>query len=337
MRLLLFLILSFCIIAIFYGIKPQSKTIERNDQNSIHDLDTVANVKDSITENIVLENDSVVILMKFLPGTDEFTPYPTEIWIKNKMTDISRLIVKSNPDSCFRREIPYLYEKDIYREYPIDSIPTILRCIPVPDKTQIIVDGSTCDFGWEATFKIDWVSGTCYVLPSNNGFVEFEGGTNNIIISSRFNDIDPDLVIWYEEFYTITPTGKIIKKVSTKNQEIENNLLLIHSEARLNITAIKLVKYQALKPKNTDEYYWGNRFDYKYISFDESIIKQLDSLVQSNPKWKKINSHYRYEEVDDVNKDYQSFLKIDINPKTKTGILYKGMFADIRNVPVFKD
>lgn len=335
MRFLLYLSCSLLLISISCGKKSGTTTISNEVLNETLENDSLKTKKDTVSESVVLENDSVIITMKQLPGTDGWTPCPTEIWINNKNTDISRLLVRSNPDSCYGRSIPYRYEKDTYRVYPIDSIPSIFRCVPVPDKTRLIVYGPTCDYGSEATFLIDWVTGKCYVLPSNDGFREFEEGTNNIIVASRFNDIDYDLVIWYEELSTINPLGKIIKKTSNKNQKIEDHLPFIHSEAGLNIPTVKLINHQTLKPRYSDEDFWGNRFDCKYVSWNENIMAELDSLVMSNPKWKKINSHYRYEDIDNDEQELKAFQKIDINPKTKTGIVYKGMYTDKRDVPHF--
>lgn len=333
MRGLLFIPLVLLLILIISSNKPNTNTMIPDLLNETEEKDSISIRKDSISEFIVLENDSVVISMKLLPCKDEWSPCPTEIWVKNKDNDISRLLVKSNPDSCYGKKIPYRYENDFQRLYPLDSIPTICRCIPIPNTTQLIIDGPTCDAGWIAAFKIDWVTGKCYVLPSNDGFKEFEDGSNNIIVASRFNDIDWELVIWYEELTTISPSGKIIKKISTKNQEIENYLPIIHSEAGLKMPVVKLVKHQTLKPKYTDEYFSGNRFDCKYDGWDENIMAELDSLVISNPKWSRINAHYQYEDLDNEDQEFKAFKKIYINSKTKTGIVYKGMFTDKRNVP----
>ena len=336
MRLLLFLPLTFLIISISCGknqVSDSSVTTDLFKEAAKKSKSDIYN--DSISQSVIFENDSIIISMKFLPTKDEWSPCQTEILTINKKTGDSKLIVKSNPDSLFGRILPYKYENDYYRIYPIDSIPTISRCIPIPQSTYLIIEGPTCDSGWMATFKIDWQKGKCYVLPSNDGFREFEKGTNNIIVASRFNDIDYDLVIWYEELSIISPNGKIIKKTSTKNQEIENHLPFLFSEIGFSVDNIKLLNHKILKSKYSDEKFWGNRFDCKFSILDESHIKELDSLVDSNTKWGKFNSHYRYEYLENSEDENKVFLMVDINPKTKTGIVYKGMFSDKRAIPSF--
>lgn len=337
MRMLLLLLLVFCFILVSWDKKPLQESFSTRLLTQIEDKGFNSFRKDTIAETLVGENDSVQLIMKFFTPADEWSPWTTEIWVKNKINNSQRLIVRSNPDSLFGSSLPYKYENDTYRSYPLDSIPTIYNCVLIPNSTKIIVDGPTCAMGWMAAFKIDWVSGKCYVLPSNDGFRNVEENTNNVVVASRFNDIDPFLAIWYEEISAITPTGKIIKKNSTKNEEIERHLPYIHSLAGLNIMAAKLLKHQTIKPKYNDEEFVCNFFEFKYTHWNDSLINAIKSLVDSNPKWRDSDSHYCYEEVDNDNMEYKRFLKIRINTQTKTGTIYTGSFSDIRNVPEFQN
>lgn len=285
-----------------------------------------------IVENTVVENDSVAITMKFFPAKDEWSPGATEVWKTNKKKGISKLLVKSNPDSLYGEVLPYKYENDSYRVYPVDSIPTIFECIPVPNTTFLILEGQTCDFGWIATFKIDWVTGQCYVLPSNNGFREFESETNNIIVASRFNDVDPLTVIWYEKLYTINHKGEIIKVRSDRNSQVESYLPDMHLDADFDVKDIKLLNLTTLRPKHPDDYFWGNKFECEYIVFNDTTVNKLEQLTKTHKDWKKEGSHYRYSNVEN-GKNENAFLWIDIDIKQKKGIVYKGMFSDERNLP----
>ena len=81
------------------------------------------------------------------PSAYEYGPYITEIWYENKISLIKKLIVRSNPD-CFGG----IVINNHYDKYPIDSIPSITKCIEEPTDGFIIVEGPTCYAGLVATF-----------------------------------------------------------------------------------------------------------------------------------------------------------------------------------------
>lgn len=278
---------------------------------------------------IISENDSIRLYQIDLPSADEYVPGSTEIWYENKVSRKKRLIVKSNP-KCYGRIVTNNYYNPIYYKYPIDSIPTISNCVLEPNRESIIVEGSTCDAGEIATFRIDLKTGICYVFPSNNGFIGFSNWSDNVIVSSKYNDVDYDLVLWYEVYYIIDSDGHIVNVVDSKDHVIEEAIPIINQEAGLGIDSVKLLHHNKLVPRFKDNSFWGNEIEYKYPKFDTSTIHTLDSLVKSDTRWEQREYGYKYFDVDF---EYGMFVTIKIDKRTHMGIITKGAFGNHRNAP----
>lgn len=272
---------------------------------------------DNGTTTVISDNDSIRLFIVNLPSPKKFFPGKTEIWHENKKTGKKHIVVKSNPE-CFGRTVSS------------DSIPSITNCVVEPYGRFIIVEGPTCDAGYMATFKVDIETGDCHILPSNYGFVGFANWSDNVIVSSKYCDIDYDLVLWYEVFYIIDSEGNIVNKMDTKVHVIEEALPFIHHEAGLELNDMKLVDYKKITPKYKDDSFWGNRFECKYLSFTDTILQDLDSLVNKSPKWAKEAGGYRFYDVD---YEYGMFMTIDIDNRTHTGIITKGAFGNRLNAP----
>ncbi len=269
------------------------------------------------TTTVISDNDSIRLYMLQLPSANEYIPCKTEIWHENKKTGKKHIVVKSNPE-CFGRTVSS------------DSIPSITNCVVEPYGRFIIVEGPTCDAGYMATFKVDIETGDCHILPSNYGFVGFANWSDNVIVSSKYCDIDYDLALWYEVFYIIDSEGNIVNKMDTKVHVIEEALPFIHHEAGLELNDMKLVDYKKITPKYKDDSFWGNRFECRYLSFTDTILQDLDSLVNKSPKWAKEAGGYRFYDVD---YEYGMFMTLDIDNRTHTGIITKGAFGNRLNAP----
>lgn len=278
---------------------------------------------------IISEKDSTLLYMVDLPSTNEYGSSPTEIWFENKTSKVRRLIVRSNPE-CYGRIVTNNYYNPIYYKYPIDSIPSITKCIEEPRGRFIIVEGPTCDAGTIATFRIDMNTGDCYVFPSNSGFIGFSHWSDDVIVSSKHDDIDPDLALRYEIYYFIDTEGQIVNITDSKAYVIENALSYINWGAGLRVDSIKLLRHDKLVPRYNDDLFWGNKFKCKYAKFDKSIIHSLDSLADSDTKWTREVNGYCYHNV-----DFESgmFLTIKINKKNHTGVITRGAFKNPLNAP----
>lgn len=288
-----------------------------------------ASFKRYIDSVIISENDSTLLYMVDLPSTNEYGPSLTEIWCENKTSKVRRLIVRSNPE-CYGRIVTNNYDNPIYYKYPIDSIPSITKCVEEPRGRFIIVEGSTCDAGTIATFRIDMNTGDCYVFPSNSGFIGFSNWSDDVIVSSRYNDIDCDLLIWYEKYYIIDTEGQTVNITDSKTHSIENGLPFINREAGLTVDSIKLLQHDKLVPRYKDDSFFGNKFKCKYTKFDKSTIHSLDSLADYDSKWTREVNGYCYHNV-----DFESgmFLTIKINKKNHTGVITRGAFKNPLNAP----
>lgn len=278
---------------------------------------------------IISENDSIRLYQIDLPSADEYEPGSTEIWYENKLSGDKRLIVRSNPE-CYGRVVTNSYYNPTYYKYPIDSIPTISNCVLEPNRESIIVEGSTCDAGEIATFRINLKTGSCNVFPSNYGFVGFTNWSDNVIVSSKYNDVDYDLVLWYEVYYIIDPDGHIVNVSDSKDHVIEEAIPFINQEAGFRIDSVKLLHHNKLIPRFKDDFFWGNKFEYKYPKFDSSTIHTLDSLVKSDSRWERREYGYKYFNVDF---EYGMFVTIEIDKRTHYGVITKGMFKNHRNAP----
>lgn len=282
-------------------------------------------VKTYIDSVIISENDKTLLYMLNFPSAYEYGPYITEIWYENKISLIKKLIVRSNPD-CFGG----IVINNHYDKYPIDSIPSITKCIEEPTDGFIIVEGPTCYAGHVATFRIDIKTGDCFAFPSNNGFIGFSKWSDDVIVSSKYNDIDYDLVLWYEVYYIINPEGDIVNITDSKEHIIENAIPFINQEAGLQIDSVKLLRYNKLVPRFKDDSFWGNKFEYKYSKFDTSTIQTLDSLANADSKWTREQYGYKYFDVDF---EYGMFVTIYIDKQTHTGVITKGAFGNHLNAP----
>lgn len=278
---------------------------------------------------IISESDSIRLYQIDLPSADEYVPGSTEIWYENKVSRKKRLIVKSNPE-CYGRIVTNSYYNPVYYKYPIDSIPTISNCVLEPNRESIIVEGPTCDAGEIATFRIALNTGTCYVFPSNNGFIGFSNWSDNVIVSSKYNDVDYDLVLWYEVFYIIDAEGHIVNVTDSKDHVIEEAIPIINQEAGLRIDNVRLLHHNKLIPQFKDDSFWGNKFEYNYPKFDISTINTLDSLVKSDSGWARREYGYKYFDVDF---EYGMFVTIEIDKRTHMGVITKGAFGNRRNAP----
>lgn len=145
-------------------------------------------VFDVLPYRISFENDSVKISTIHFPTNDPYMPRVTEVWRVNKTSGDSILCAKSNPHFFGRG---------------CDSIPSIVNVIYRPDKDKLIVEGPTCDAGTMATYIVDAKTGNYLCLPTNYGFVGYTNWNDYLIASSKFNDIDYDLVLWYENIYVL--------------------------------------------------------------------------------------------------------------------------------------
>ena len=284
---------------------------------------------DNGTTTIISDNDSIRLYMVQLPSTNEYIPGKTEIWHECKKSGYKRNVVTSNPE-CYGRITTNDYDNPTYYKYPNDSIPTITNCIVEPYGKFLIVEGPTCDAGYMATFRVDIETGDCYIFPSNYGFVGFANWSDNVIVSSKYCDIDYDLVLWYEVFYILDSEGTVVNKVDTKAHLIEEALPFIHHEAGLELNDIKLEDYKKITPQYKDDSFWGNRFECRYLSLTDTILQDLDSLVSTSPKWAKEAGVYRFYDVD---YEYGMFMTIDIDNRTHTGIITKGAFGNRLNAP----
>lgn len=288
-----------------------------------------ASVKRYTDSIIISENDSTLLYMVDLPSTNEYVPSTTEIWFENKNTKLRRLIVRSNPE-CYGRIVTNSYDNPIYYKYPNDSIPSITKCVEEPRGGFIIVEGRTCDAGVIATFRIDMITGDCYVFPSNSGFIGFSNWSDDVIVSSKHDDIDPDLALRYESYFIIDTEGQIVNITDSKANVIENALSYINWGAGLRVDSIKLLQHNKLVPRYSDDLFWGNKFKCKYAKFDKSTIHSLDSLADSDSKWTREVNGYYYHDV-----DFESgmFLTIEINKRNHTGTITKGAFKNRLNAP----
>lgn len=293
--------------------------MQKGDEISIYNVDSI----------IISENDSIRLYQIDLPSTDEYVPGLTEIWCENKISKEKRLIVSSDPE-CYGKIVTNNYCNPVYYKYPIDSIPSITKCIEESSSGFIIVEGPTCDAGAIATFRIEMKTGDCYVFPSNNGFIGFSKWSDDVIVSSRYNDIDYDLALWYEVYYIIDSDGHIVNVVNSKDYIIENALPFINQEAGLNVDSVKLLGHNKLVPRYKDDYFWGNKFKFRYLRFDISTIHSLDSLVDYNSKWKRNPNGYQYRNVDF---EQGVFVTIDIDNRTHIGVITKGAFGNYHNAP----
>lgn len=300
--------------------------------NSTKTLEGDEHIRCNADSIVISENDSIRLYLVNLPPVDEYLPCPAEIWRENKNSKEKRLIVRTNPE-CYGRIVTNSYYNPTYYKYPIDSIPTITNCVVEPRAAFLIVEGPTCDAGIIATFRIDVKTGDCYIFPSNNGFVGFSNWSDDVIVSSKYNDIDYDLVLWYEVYYIIDSDGYIVNVVDSKDHIIEMAIPTINQEAGLGIDTVRLLAHDKLTPRFKDDLFWGNKFEYKYPEFDISTIQVLDSLVNFNSKWTRDNYTYKYFDVDF---EYGMFVTINIDKRTHTGVITKGAFSNPRNAPRHK-
>ena len=81
MRFLLYLSFSLLLISISCGKKSGANTISNEVLNETLENDSLKTKKDTVSESVVLENDSVIITMKYLPSNEKWIPCPTEIWL----------------------------------------------------------------------------------------------------------------------------------------------------------------------------------------------------------------------------------------------------------------
>lgn len=265
------------------------------------------------------EDDTIRITAKRFYPKEDFSPGLTEVWKVNKIYNDSVLCVKSNPH-CYGR--------------PMDSIPSINNVWYRPYDSKMIVEGVTCDAGHIATYIIDLNNGEQILLPTNCGFVGFTNWNDYFIASEKVNDIDYDLVLWYENVYIFDWDGNVISRSSTKDGVIEAALPQIHHETGWHINDIKLTKHTWLTPKYKDDHFYGSQYEVSYSNLSEDSIKQLMDLCKLHDNWTKRGNeyHYKYDDYDNSEK-YGMFVTMCINPKKKTGIIQKGAYSNPKNSP----
>lgn len=281
------------------------------------------------TTTVISDNDSIRLYMIQFPSVNKYIPGKTEIWYESKKSGKKHIVVASDPE-CYGRISTNDYDNPSYYKYPNDLIPAINNCIMHQSGKFIIVEGPTCDSGYIATFKVDIETGDCYIFPSNYGFIGFANWSDNVIVSSKYSDIDYDLVLWYEVYYIMDSEGNIVNTVDTKANVIEEALPIIHEYAGLEVSAVKLVDHKRIIPQFKDDSFWGNRFECKYLNFTNATIHDLDSLVKADPEWTKDDGVYRFYNVDH---EYGMFMKIDIDYRSHTGVITKGAFGNSLNAP----
>lgn len=149
------------------------------------------------------DSDSVKIASLYFPPEESYMPGITEVWRVNKLTGDSILCVKSNPR--------YFGEGS-------DSIPSIVRVWYRPDKEKLIVEGPTCGSGTMATYIVDVKNGEYKCLPTNYGFIGYTNWDDYLIASSKFREMDHDLLLIYENIYVLDWDGNIISEISTRDK-----------------------------------------------------------------------------------------------------------------------
>ena len=199
-----------------------------------------------------------------------------------------------------------------------------------PDKGKLIVEGPTCHAGTMATYIVDAKTGEYLCLPTNYGFVGYTNWNDYLLASSKFNDIDYDLVLWYENIYVLDWDGKIISYSSTKDRVIEEALPLVHNEAGWDIEEIKLDKHISLSPQYPDSLYYGNEFQVKYHAMSMKEIANMDSSNSLPKGWSKHGKKYYYYSDDP---EYGMFLTILVDTQNNTGIIRKGAYSNPQNKP----
>ena len=265
--------------------------------------------------SIHYENDSVKISTINFPSEEPYVPGITEVWRVNTISGDSILCAKSNPHFFCRRS---------------DSIPSIVNVLYRPDKEKLIVEGPTCHAGTMATYIIESKTGEYICLPTNYGFVGYTNWNDYLLASSKFNDIDYDLLLCYENIYVLDWDGNIISFSSTKDRVIEDALPLIHHESGWEIEEIKLDKHINLMPHYPDSLYYGNEFQVKYHEISMKEIANMDSSNSLPEGWSKHGDKYYYYSDDP---EYGMFLTILVDSKNNTGIIQKGAYSNPQNKP----
>lgn len=314
------LVVFSCILS-FGMVRCSSKV---NDSDAVNDCNiTKEELSNAFDYKIYYEDEHFKISSKSFYSQETSIPGVSEVWHVNKDLSDSSLCAKSNPryfgSGCG------------------DSIPSITSVHYCPGENHLIVEGPTCDAGIIATFIVDMNTGKFIQLPTNNGFVGFTNWNEYIIASSKENDIDYDLVLWYENIYILDWNGQIVDSSSTKNAEIEKTLPLIHHEANWDVKKIKLDKHIRLYPPVDDSSFYGNEFQVVYPELSRSDIMRLDTLCELRQGWRKNGNKYMYDYDDYNNSDgdsYGIFVSITVDPMKKTGIVRKGAYSHPENSPL---
>ena len=272
-------------------------------------------VFDTLPYGVHYENDSVKISSINFPSKEPYVPGITEVWRVNKLSGDSILCAKSNP---------------LYFGRERDSIPSIVNVIYRPDKEKLIIEGPTCHAGSIATYIVDAITGEYLCLPTNCGFISYTNWNDYLIASSKFNDIDSDLELWYENIYVLDWDGKIISTTSTKDRVIEEALPLIHCEAGWYIEELKLDKYIRLRPQYPDSFYYGNEFHVKYHELAMKEISNFGYSYSLPEGWCKHGKKYYYYRDDP---EYGLFVTILVDSKNNIGIIRKGAYSNPQNKP----
>lgn len=276
------------------------------------------NILNPLLYEVSYENDTVRISTIHFHSKEPYIPGITEVWRVNKLSGDSILCAKSNPRYFGKGSDS------------IDSIPSILEVIYRPDKEKLIVEGPTCHAGTMATYIVDAKTGEYLCLPTNNGFIGYTNWDGYLIASSKFNDIDNDLLLFYENIYIMDWDGKIISTSSTKDRIIEDALPEIHHEAGWDIVGIKLNKHIRLKPQYPDSLYYGNEFHVKYPELAMKEISNFGSYDPLPKGWSKHGKKYYYYSDDP---EYGLFLTILVDSRNNIGIIRRGVYSNTQNKP----
>lgn len=279
----------------------------------------IPNIKVGTNFTTFYEDDTLRITAKYFPSEEDYIPGMTEVWKVNKIHKDSVLCAKSNPR---------------YFGRSTDSIPSIMNVWYRPGDTKMIVEGPSCHAGEEATYIIDLNNGSQILLPTNCGFIGYTNWNDYIIASEKVNDIDYDLVLWYENIYIFDWDGNVISKSSTKDDVIEAALPQIHHEAGWDIKNIRLTKHGRLTPKYKDEIFYGSQYEVSYPNLSETSIKQLENACEKEEGWTKREDKYLYTYNDYDNSDnYGMFVMMCVDPIKKIGIILKGAYSNPKNFP----
>ena len=69
-----------------------------------------------------------------------------------------------------------------------------------------------------ATYIVDVKNGEYKCLPTNYGFIGYTNWDDYLIASSKFREMDHDMLLIYENIYVLDWDGNIISEISTRDK-----------------------------------------------------------------------------------------------------------------------